>query len=401
MQTGGRALKVTKDILDEVKIGRGRGTLLEVKPYRESDRGIPDAREMYRAFHNRRDWNGINTSPTNSFEIWFDGESVRFFMYIEQEKDVRRAIRHIAANFPGARITIPKEASGHTIPELREDEYVVGTRFKLAKHFFEPVSSPDGINWESDPYRNILPELVDDNDVREVIQVLFRPAGTGWTSSYFNDAAEYAENLSSRSQSAQLSSDEASGPGELGRYGSLIKSQINQPGYYVNLRVLTISQNKQAALEQADDIAKSYNQYYREFDGQTFVPLPMRGSRIREMLIQTVGREGKNMDWPQSPLTLWKRNRRGYCETAIMTIPELTGLAHFPDGDTLNTSAIDWEKLDTTNRMPTKAPRYEDYKEYDTTPETGDSDVPQKPEPEFDVDEEKPALESNDEADES
>lgn len=52
----------------------------------------------------------------------------------------------------------------------------------------------------------------------------------------------------------------------------------------------------------------------------------------------------------------------------IMTVDEMAGLAHFPNSDTLNASEIDWERLDTTNRMPSKAPSYDDYKGQDDTP---------------------------------
>ena len=367
-QFGSRAIEVNKELLNEMRIARGDGTLLEVKPYEDSDRGIPDAVELFRAFHNRSDWNGINTSPINSFEMWFDGESLRFFMYILEESDVRRGIRHIASNFPGARITVPDEASEQTIPAVNEGDYIVGTRFRLAKHFFEPIRSPDGVKPFRSTYSNILTEMTDDKEVSTVVQVLFRPAGTSWTTSFFNDAAEYAEGLAGSSSKAEYKElvageeEEASGPSELAQYAKLIKSQIGQPGYYINLRVLTISEDEEAAINEADDLATSYRQYYREFSGQTFVPTEAQGSRVRQLALDVVSREGQYMDWPQSPFVLQKRKTRGYCETMIMTVDELAGLAHFPNGDSVNESAIDWERLDTTNRMPSKAPTYDDYK---------------------------------------
>lgn len=345
------AIELTEDVREELRLSSpDGGQLLEIKPYKESERGMRDNIEMYKSFHNRSDWHGFNASPTNSFEIWFDGENVRFFMYVGDESTLDRSISHITSNFPSARITLPPESHSEVmLPDISDYKYVAGAHLDLAMHFFSPIRNPQGVEEFHAPYRNIIADMTNSEDVTEVIQILFRPAGTGWTSSYWADAGEFAEDVSEGP------------PGELDAAAKNIKSQIGQPGFYIDVRVLCFGNDKDAVLRQRDHIGKGFNQYYREYTGQTFVPQPRQGYELQRLCNEVIAREGRHMDWPG--LRHLRRMRNGKTsETIIMTIPELAGLSHIPNQDHIDNSAIDWVRLDSSNRLPAQAPKYEDNK---------------------------------------
>lgn len=399
------ALQIDADTREELRFSNPDGHLFEIKPYKESDRGIQDTIEMYRSLHEVDEWRGFNTSPTNAFELWFDGEHLRLMMYIGDDDHVRRAIRHITSNFPSAHIVTPSEAHNDVmLPDIGTDEYVAGARLNLAMHFFAPIRNPDGVEPFHAPYRNIAAEIVNDEEVKEVVQVLFKPAGTDWTSSRYTDAAAYAERLTAdiNIDTLDASKDEtASAPGEMRQAASNIKQQIGQPGFYISLRVLCISEDKDKAIQQMNDISTAFHNYYREHTGQTFIPVPQKGHDIHRLLTETLARDGRRMIWPQG-FRHRNRIRNGKsCETIIMTFPELAGLAHIPNEDHLDTAAVDWVVLDSSHRLPAQAPKYEENKgepdDADTIPWQGaptDDETPSD-------DDDTPAINTSDDDDDT
>ncbi len=365
--------EIDEKALDEARLAVPEGgQLLEIRPYKESDRGMKDNIEMYRAFHNRskilksNKWNenGFSTSPINSFEIWYDGESLRFMVYIENDDDLRRGIRHISSNFPSARIIFPSESYNPVpLPNVETSKYMVGTEFGLKKHFYAPIRNPEGARDFHGQYRNILANMTNQEDVTEVIQVLFRAAGKRWTSSRYTDAVEYADNISGRA-----SGDSSRPLSRKMRYAERnIKSQIGQPGFYVTLRVLAFGDDKDALRQQRNDLSHAFNEYYREITGQTFKPMTRHGGQLQRLLEESAARKGRYMDWPRGPKQYYLRNEtRTPVHFMVMTPEELAGLAHIPNEEHLETSAVNWVVLDSSNRLPSQAPKYEEQKQDDT-----------------------------------
>jgi hypothetical protein len=357
---------VTDELREELTISKGTGRLIEIKPYRDGDSTISDNVEMYRAFaSNLRFWNGFNVSPTNSFELWYDGEAVRLFMYIEDEKEFTRSIKHIMSNFPGVRITIPSEGApnGTLMPDLRDGDHVAASTFSLANHYYEPIRNPSGVTSFVEPYRNIIEDMVDEGDVREMVQILFRPAGTNWTTSWYDDCGSYAEALAEDRvvpTKGGLDEEQSSAPTEAKQAVANIKSQIGQPGFHIAVRVVCISSDPAKATSQLSTLGQSFSDYYREWTGQTFVSNQQRGEYIRELLHDVIAREGDNMDLPRTPLGQYRLHKRiPPSPVMLMTFEELAGLAHIPNGTKLPTNAIDWEVLDERNRLPPTSPRFE------------------------------------------
>ena len=379
-----KTLRVTPDILEEMRLSSGNGQLFEIKPYLDSPQTIEDNIEMFKAFHQTKYTGWLlsrNKSPTNGFEIWFDGENVRFMMYIGERNETKRAIRHVASNFPSASIELPDESAGTAFPHIEEEEYVAAADFRLRMHMYAPIRNPRGIEQWTEPYRNIIADMTDEREVREVVQILFKPVNPGWTSSFFNDVSSFADEWAAErtvETLGGLEQDESPAAEEALKAQSDIKSQLDQQGFYINIRVLTISKSEKAAEEQCKEISRSVRDYYREWTSQHPVPIYKTGYDIQRQLYDMISRKGTHMHWPYNPMTWRKRKRTGTYETLIMTIPELAGLAHIPNGSSLNTEAVDWERLDSSNSLPANAPKYRDYQ---TPPEDGDEDTDEEDSP--------------------
>jgi hypothetical protein len=377
-----QTLRVTPDILEELRLSSGTGQLFEIRPYVDSPQTIEDNIEMFKAFHEAQ-YSGWplnrNKSPTNAFEMWFDGENIRLMMYIGDRYATKRAIRHVSSNFPSASVELPDEVSGTAFLNIEEDDHVAATDFKLKMHMYAPIRNPRGVEQWTEPYRNVIADMTDEREVREVIQILFKPVNPGWTSSFFNDVSTYADDWAEErtvERLGGLEQDESPAAEEALKAQSNIKSQLDQPGFYINIRVLTVSKNPHAAADQCKEISRSIRDYYREWTGQQPVPVHQTGYGIQRQLYDMVAREGKHMHWPYNPTTWRKRKKTGLYETLVMTIPELAGLAHIPNGTALNTEAIEWERLDSSNALPANAPKYDDYqvKPTDDEPEESDAD---------------------------
>lgn len=375
-----KTLRVTPDILEEIRLSSGTGQLFEIRPYVDSPQTIEDNIEMFKAFHETQ-YSGFpfkrNKSPTNAFEVWFDGDNIRLMMYIGDRYATKRAIRHVSSNFPSASIELPDEVSGTAFLNIEEDDHVAAANFKLKMHTYAPIRNPRGVEQWTEPYRNIIADMTDEREVREVIQILFKPVKPGWTSSFFNDVSAYADDWAEKrtvERLGGLEQDESPAAEEALKAQSNIKSQLDQPGFYINIRVITASKNPHAAEDQCKEISRSVRDYYREWTGQQPVPVYQSGYDIQRQLYDMVSRQGQHMHWPYNPMTWRKRKKTGLYETLIMTIPELAGLAHIPNGTSLNTEAIEWERLDSSNSLPANAPRYEDFQTAPSEDDEEDTD---------------------------
>lgn len=362
------AIQIDSTLKEHIGSNRPRGILIQVRPYPKNE-SIKGSQELLRIIYNTFDkavFSMFNTSKVSTFEIWYNDGQVNIYYYLEKREDRQRFLKQLGAFFPGAEV----KTVAHHFPEVEEGEWISGSRFHLRNHYFEPIRHPGGSSgMQHDPYKNIINDLTAKADTRAVIQVAMRPTAGDWTSTYTRDVADYGEKIKSKEKVTTLEGltmkeKEVSPPQHVRSAASDIISQKGKPGFYVNLRMISIGPSKEQAISQAKSIGRIYEQTHEEVTGQSLSPKPQIRGEIPALINDVCERRGKNMNRPKNPITILSKKLsrllRGSYKTMIMTMPEVAALAHIPD-ESINNNMINWNRTNISGVIPAEAPEFETY----------------------------------------
>lgn len=367
------ALPVTERLVDAVQAApEDDNVLLHVKPPKDSD-GLEESIELFKSFYTRDVepspipfFQGENNSPTCSMELWYEDESIQFMFNVPDKGQEQHYRRQLAGHFPGVEIQNVWRNEDKFL-DMSVGDHIVAYRMDLKHHYFEPIRSPASLadDFDHDPYQTILSGFdTKDPSIRSMVQVMYKPAEDGWTELNTNNVETYAKKLQNsggvKTRWFGLVIDEVETPKAKDQAVKQIRQQVNKPAYYVNIRVVVVAEDKADAEAHARSIAGTYQNEYREVTKQQLVPKTWRFNRernIHDLIMKMAKREGQFMEQPASPLkflrhTLWN------CETKIMTIPELAGLAHIPSGGGISVDGVDWTDAPVSGTLPAEAEKF-------------------------------------------
>lgn len=348
---------VDEELMEELEQAEPDGRLLRVSPFPEND-GIQASEELYQSLHNlKTKWMGLkNVSNPEAFEVWFFDGTVQFFFYVPDEEAEMKFRRQIDAEYPEAKIT--DQPLMH--PAIEVGDHIAGADLTLKQSQYYPIKSSRGVkDFIHDPYRTITSEMVNRDENRVMIQVVFKPAGNGWAKSGFLPWSSGVDEISARlkettEESGMFSVTERKPTKEERDLADVIATQKGLPAYHINLRVMAVSPDAQKASSNVWSIAKQFEQSYREAGEQQFVQHPLGGSDLISFAKSFIGREYYN-------------------QGMILTIPELAALAHIPN-ESIETPAVDWNFTQSGARIPADAEQFSelDTEEHSPAPEPAD-----------------------------
>lgn len=363
------AVQVDESLQQQIEESRPNAVGVQVRPFPDNDSSFSGSQELFKTLYKTLDtkfFDFLNVSDVNTFEIWYDDGQVKFYYFIKDEDTRKRFLKQLGAFFPNAEVQAVEEH----FPAIHPGDWIAGGRFHLNKHYFEPVRTPLGTRkMDFDPYKSITNDMTAKADTRMVIQVALRPTASDWSSTWTKDVGEHGEQLKNKEKVTVLEGlhwkeEHVSPPTHLTQAAKDIIEQKGRPAFFVNLRMLAIGPTEEAAINQCKSVGSIYQQTHEEVTKQTLVPRPQTRDDLPELLDDMTLRRGRNMNFPRNPLsvTARKANRflRGTCETIIMTMPEVTALAHIPDKSIENTQ-VDWYTLTLDGDRPSDAPEFEDY----------------------------------------
>ncbi|WP_257300552.1 hypothetical protein [Haloarchaeobius sp. FL176] len=323
------------------------GTLLRIRPYKEND-GIIDGAGVLQSVHDvTTDRLGKNSSDHHSFEVWFDGGKVKFFMHAATEAAADKFRRRVGNNYANSEVfTVDK---GNAFPRIEPDEYVAGGWLEMEKMPYYPIRHHNSDGWETDPYGEITSEMLSLDDSKVLTQVIFRPAKQSWTDGdrfKHNGVDDLAHGLRQGTSVGWLNPKTRPASEKDKQAAKTIERQRGQQGFHVNIRVLAISREQDEAEARARGVAGMFRKYYNAITEQGLDDSPVwhrRESKRQRKLSEFVERMA-DREWVDREM--------------IMTVDELAGVAHIPN-DEITTPKIDWRYTQRGDRVPADTGQHE------------------------------------------
>lgn len=320
--------------------------ILEVRPWR-GEGGVERSIDLLEHFHERRTkWAGLrNASVAHAYELWFDGDDL-VPVFVPGTTATAAEIRsQLYEDYPNSMVNQRVEplpsgllGTGHALAGARFDVFRTPT-FPIRHLNMDGFTANGEIR---DPYKDILTSLTRDDDLRAIVQILFRPIRLGMLARW--NMKRIAEDLRSentpflRSYPATDAEQDAA---------DVIEQQLSEDFFSVEGRVLVASPDGDtgAVVERARDIGHKLRKYYSNDLEQGLYAEPVGGytSMHRRAYRSFTG-------------DLIRRTPDGKAR-AQMSASELSGLAHIPDEDVRN-SAIGWNKVKPGRPVPNTLPRF-------------------------------------------
>lgn len=324
----------------------------------ENHKGQSRMKELFRTIHKYEAKDSFlkhkNQSPVIGLEYWYEKGEFNYVFYSPSEEIEKILRKQLFTHYDGSDIQLRTPY----MFDIEEDEYVVGCRFKLKNHYFEPIKSFDGPGrFEINPFHSIFGELDTQDDLRVIIQFLFKPAENDWTHLHTKNVEEYAdmkrEETRTSSKFFGLKTKEIEPSSEQKQAASAIEDQVGKLGYYVNMRLFMVSKNKQELKSVSKEVAHLFNIEFESALGQTLEPMNHTTEEdVTEQLINTILRKPEKMYQPKTPVEYVKSTRMSGSDILIMNIPELATLAHIPTRKELPIESINWTDTPIGGRMP-------------------------------------------------
>jgi hypothetical protein len=372
-----KSIEIDEDVIQEMETDFPEGAkLLSITPSRSSS--MNKMEELLHTLHTVKTSSKFlrgtrNVSETCGLEIWYNGEKFEFVFFVPNEEQERHYRKQLVGHFDD--IGIEEKVEDEFLP-FEKGEYITGARFHLKNHFFEPVEHSSFTH--SDPYQPILSEIDSRDGTRAMIQILFKPARSGWTSTFDKSVSSYAEEIRNGQRwttkfGIPMKEDY---PSSYKKVADAIESQNGKPAFHVNIRFMIGSGDKEKLEEQARNVEHQYEKEFERINGQTFDPQPIgEKSKLIEVLDLMSGRREHTMK-PLKGVRMGIREKlqkvpwigRLYSDIdktrMIMTIPELAAACHLPDPGMLDTIDGAGDELQT-GTIPEGAADYEPVSEGD------------------------------------
>lgn len=320
--------------------------------------GINEMKEVLRTLHTYEGEDSTfyhhNKSPVNGLEYWYEDGEFKYIMYAPSQRNESLIRRQLYSHYKGCDIKFKKPY----IFDINSDDYVIGGRLKLHHHYFEPIkslNSPEG--FEINPFHSIFGELDTRDDMRAIIQVLFKPAEEDWPHLNTKNVEEYAERKRNQTRTEStlfgLRKQTIEPDREDEKAADLIQNQVGKLAYYVNIRFFLVSHNKTQIENIASELANLFEIEFNSRLGQKFKPCQHQDEEdVRDEFIDTILRRPTKMRQPKRPLEYLHSTRIPGSETIIMTIPELATIASIPNKNELPIDSIAWTDKPIAGRMP-------------------------------------------------
>jgi len=326
------------------------GELLEIHPYKDND-GIEAGANLLQALHDVRIRDSENASDAHAFEIWFDRGQFTFRLYAANERASERFQRRTTNTYTNSEV-IPL-SEGKAFPSLRPGDHVAGSFLAEERHTFLPIRHHNAEGFEhGDPYSDIMGEMLTLDDSVVVVQVVFKPAAKDWTQNGPDgeSVADIATDLRNGSVAGfkdplfwlgirELDERKASRKDK--EAANIVEDQRGEQGFHVNVRVLAASPQPREARERARGVASMFAKYYNATTEQGLDHHPVDAS-----------------DETMQGLLADLFERRWHDRKMILSIDEVAGLAHIPNGE-IEVPQIPWKTTQTGSQIAAEAGKHE------------------------------------------
>jgi hypothetical protein len=301
------------------------GTLLRIVPHKENE-GIVSAAGLLQSIHDGPRAKVSDPDP-HTYELWFDEGKIKFFLHAATDRAAKNFTRHVESNYENTDVH-PVEG-GRGFPSIESGEHVAAAELGLEKHHYYPIRHHNAEGFESDPYSEILTQMLSTDESRIVVQVAMRSAPKEWANGSsgllrpgdsVDDVAEGLRNgrvvgwLDSRIRDASKKDKKAAG---------IIEQQRGKYAFNTNIRILAISPDSVEATARCKGVAGMFIRYYNSATEQGFEGTPVAPDRIPAVVDDC-------------------HQRAWYDQEMVMTIDELAGVAHIPNKE-INTPNVDWK----------------------------------------------------------
>jgi hypothetical protein len=320
------------------------GVLMKVTPYPENN-GIVAAAGLLQSIHDEY------TRGVHSFEIWFVDGKFQFFVQAADDDAADSFRRRISSNYRDASIVELEDGRG--FPHIEEGEHLAGATIKKnhPEYNFDylPIRHfKDGEGWDMDPYKEVLSAMLSDDHSRVVVQVLMRAVPESWTESNgFGDMSvdDVAEELEKGQVKGWINPRVTDPNPKDVDAAKLVQEMRHKPAYGTNINVLTISANPREASNRAAGVGRTFKKYYNSVSEMGLKPKPVDG-RTPAIQKRRLKKHLKRM-----------RKRKITDDGCVLSIEELAGVAHLPEGD-IPTPQIEWKYSRSGEDVPSDAPQH-------------------------------------------
>ena len=357
--------------------------LLRVKPPEQSD-GMDIAGELLESVHFLEMGSNLlffekNESPTCGMEMWYDDNVVKFVFYTPSNTLEQEYRQQISGYYDGCEIAKQTPNEGMFIPSHEgKNEGIAVTDINIAKHHFNPIASPESEENEldSDPFQRIINEVDTKDDTRVMLQFLYKPAPYDWTEQQSETLETYAKRVQNKggfkTKWFGLKVEDVDDPGIYEGAASEMRSRINKPAYYVNVRLAVIctgqsqEQANQRAQARANAITNTLERLYETRVEQRLAPRKYSVNSQRnakETLLNMIKRKPVNMEESGRFHKYVLDKLTPTHDKIILTAGELAGFVHLPSEDELTTGAVEWTSEMVEGTVPP------DVDDFETVPE--------------------------------
>lgn len=353
--------------------------LISVKPPDQSD-GMDAGPEFLKSVHlleqqKRFLRKNRNKSPTCGLEMWYDNNKVKFMFYTpskEIEQEYRQQLRGYYDQCEIARQT-PNEGM-FIRANTDQPEAIAVTQFQLKQHYYSPPASPvsEENELDSDPYQRIINEIDTKDDTRVMLQVLYKPAPYGWTDGQYMNLETFADRTQQKggvkTRWFGMKIDEVDEPGIYESAASEMRSRINEPAYFVNIRLAIICSGesdeaaKRKAKSRAKAVSNTIEHLYETRSEQRLVPKKFSVNKernMRELIVNMVERNAMYMSQPKRMHKFLWHKLTPRSDVIILTAGELSGFVHLPSSDELTTDSIEWTDEVVDGSVPPEVDDFE------------------------------------------
>lgn len=327
---------------------KGEETIIRFKPPKNNP-GLSEEKDLFKTFFRYEDeetfFKYVNKSSVSAYEVWIEDREIEFAFYVPNEDLEKHYKRQLDTHYSGCDLG---SKQGKMV-RINEGDYVTAIRFQLDNHYFEPIDIRSGEGGaERSPYRSILGELSLTDDMKAMIQFMFKPAESDWTQLHTVNVSEHAEKVLDRhsyeSKLFGLKSKQVEPSAEIKKEVDKIKKQNNSRGFYVDIRLIIAGPNKYEVEEQASQVSNLYENLFESPAGQTLKPDGYDNpEKMKDILLDTAQRNPKYMRQPKAPRAYLHNRFSENTDTLIMSLDELVTIAPIPyEKDFDDLEAMSW-----------------------------------------------------------
>lgn len=347
--------------------------LMHVKPPKEQNEGMDAAGDFLESVHflemnDRLIRSDKNESPTCGMEIWYEDNQLKFVFSTPSDALDQEYRQQMSGYYDGCDIEAITSEEGMFIPTTTErPEAIAVTDLYLADHYFNPPASPasEENELDNDPFKRMVNEIDTKDDTRVMFQVLYKPAPYDWTELQHTTLETHAKKIRQKggfkTRWFGFKIDEVDDPGIWESAASEMQSRINEPSYFVNIRLAVVctgnsqEQANNRAESRAHAILNSIEHLYETKAEQKIVPRSYNINEERnaeDTLRRMIKREPDNMSQERRIHQIIWEKITSKTSTIILTADELAGLVHLPSNDEVTSGAIPWTEQMVEGEVP-------------------------------------------------